>query len=95
MIAQRKAQSAPGPRVQKEKKQAVEKLRGRSKNTEKKLAATEREIAAVEEKLAALEQEILAAASDFEKLQQIMEEQAAWQKKLEELYEEWGALSEV
>ena len=41
------------------------------------------------------EQEILAAASDFEKLQQIMEEQAAWQKKLEELYEEWGALSEV
>ena len=48
-----------------------------------------------EEKLAALEQEILAAASDFEKLQQIMEEQAAWQKKLEELYEEWGALSEV
>lgn len=76
-------------------KKVEEKPKGRSKNTEKKIAALEREIAQTEERLASLDNEMVEAGSDYSRLQELMAEQAECNAKLETLYDEWGELSEV
>lgn len=52
-------------------------------------------MAALEEKLAALEQDIEASASDFVKLNRLMEEKAELEAALEEKMERWMYLEEL
>lgn len=95
MVAQRSLREQTMREQTREKKPAAQKTKVKSKNTEKKIASLEREIAQVEDALTALDEEITAAASDFEKLQELMTKQEAYQTELEALYETWGELSEV
>ena len=67
---------------------------GGQKALQKKLAATEREIAALEERLKELEAAIEANATDYEALGRLFEEKAAAEAEIEGKYEDWGALSE-
>ena len=71
-----------------------EKPGGGQKALQKKLAATEREIAALEERLKELEAAIDANATDYEALGRLFEEKAAAEAEIEGKYEDWGALSE-
>ena len=71
-----------------------EKPGGGQKALQKKLAATEREIAALEERLKELEAAIEANATDYEALGRLFEEKAAAEAEIEGKYEDWGALSE-
>lgn len=95
MVSQRTAQQQAAREHVREKKTATPKAKAKSKNTEKKIAGLEREIAQTEALCAALDEEISAAASDFEKLQELMAKQAEYQAQLEDLYEAWGELNEV
>ena len=71
-----------------------EKPAGGQKALQKKLAATEREIAALEEKLKGLETAIEENATDYEALGRLFEEKTAAEAEIEAKYEDWGVLSE-
>lgn len=80
--------------VMHEKTRPIKKSMSKPKNMEKQIAQCEREITVIEDKLGVIETEMELAASDFEKLQELLEEQEALNRNLEELYEKWGALCE-
>ena len=92
MCTRREIYRQSAPVVHKKKE---EKPKGRSKNTEKKIASLEREIAQTEEKLASIDNAMVEAGSDYSRLQELMAEQTECNAKLEALYDEWGKLSEV
>ena len=69
--------------------------RGGTRELEKKLRASEREIEKAETRLAEIEDETAAAdGSDYQALQALFEEKTALEARLEELMEEWAGLSE-
>lgn len=79
---------------QTEKKPRKEKPTGGTKQLEKELRATERQIQRLEEQNAALTDEMEANASDYKKLQELTQQQSALETELTEAYERWESLSE-
>lgn len=90
----REAELRNVPRFQPEKKPKKEKPAGGTKLLEKDLRATERQIAKLEEELAGLEQEMERCATDYQKLQELTEQQTGLESRLTEAYEKWESLSE-
>lgn len=78
---------------EKEKTPEKKKQTGGTKMTEKKRNATEREIAKVEEQLQALAVTMEACGTDYQRLQEISEQQAELEMQLEQLYQQWEELS--
>lgn len=81
----------PAPAAPREEKQ--EKPKGNHKQDSKRLAAVEREIAALEARQTQNRAEQEAAAFDAEALLAAMQEQSELEAALEPLYEEWAELS--
>ena len=92
MCARREAIKYTAPQKEKEK---AEKPKARSKNTEKKIASLEREIAKCEGRLNEIDAEMTASGADFARLQELMAEQESENAKLDALYREWGELCEI
>lgn len=65
----------------------------RDPKRERKMNATEREIAGKEEQLAEYDAKMEAVASDYIELQRLMEEKEALEKEIEALYAEWEKLA--
>ena len=65
-----------------------------TRNLEKQIAKLEREIEKQESLLADYDEKIQAAATDYAELSRLMEEKAAEDQTLAELYAQWEALSE-
>ncbi len=80
------------PKAEKEKKSRP-KRSGGTKMVEKKLAQVEREIAKLEEQAAALEEQMAEFATDYQKLQELIEGKEALEEQTAALYEQWEALS--
>ena len=78
---------------EKEKGSEKKKQSGGTKMTEKKRNATEREIAKVEGELQELAVKMEECGTDYQKLQEIADQQAALESRLEELYQQWEDLS--
>lgn len=83
--------------IAKEKKKSEQnnKAKVNPKETEKKLRAIEREIAAYETQIADVEKQMDAEASNYERLQELMKEKDELKDKLEALYSNWMELSEL
>ena len=61
--------------------------------TEEKRNSVEKEISKVENQLQELADSMEGCGSDYQKLQEIAEQQAALEAQLEELYQQWEELS--
>ena len=81
------------PEPVKKPKQDKPKPAGGTKNLEKQLKVVERDIAKTEERIAELDCEMEANATDYQKLQQLMEEKGQVEERLAQLYETWEELS--
>ena len=66
---------------------------GGTKLLEKKLAQTEREIARVEGRISELEEQMSEHATDYQRLQELSEEQQLLEAQLSGLYQSWEELS--
>ena len=83
-----KKQENKEKREKKQKKQP-----GGTKMTEKKRNSVEKEISKVENQLQELADSMEGCGSDYQKLQEIAEQQAALEAQLEGLYQQWEELS--
>ena len=81
------------PEPVKKPKQDKPKATGGTKNVEKQLKVVERDIAKTEERLAQLDADMEANATDYQKLQSLMEEKSQVEDQLAQLYEKWEELS--
>ena len=81
------------PEPVKKPKQDKPKATGGTKNVEKQLKVVERDIAKTEERLAQLDADMEANATDYQKLQSLMEEKSQVEDHLAQLYEKWEELS--
>ena len=79
--------------VEKKEKKEKPKAQNNNKNLEKKLRAVEREVEKQEIAVAEFDPLIEAAAADYQELTRLLEEKAQAEAKLEELMEQWEALS--
>ncbi len=85
-----KAAQAPAPAQPKKEKP---KRSGGTRDLEKQVAAAERAVAKAEEEMAELTARMEAAASDYKKLQELTERQAALEAEILERYETWETLA--
>ena len=94
--AQEEAEKAETPKPVKEKPVTERPARGNKAQqaARKQLTICERDIAKVEERLAALDADMEAAACDYEKLNELVQENETVQAELDALYEKWERLSE-
>lgn len=76
-----------------EQKHPKKKQTGGTKMLEKERNAVEREIAKTEEALQALAEAMEPCGTDYQKLQEIAEQQAELETQLEQLYQTWESLS--
>lgn len=84
----------PQAKKKEEKKEKVPKKQpGGTKMTEKKRNSVEKEIAQVEKQLQALADSMEQCGTDYQKLQEIADQQAQVESRLEELYQQWEELS--
>ncbi len=91
----REAELRSVPRFQPEpKKPKKEKPSGGTKQVEKELRAVERQIQKLEDAAAGLEAEMAEHAADYQRLQELMEQQTENEKALTEAYQRWETLSE-
>ena len=95
--AMRERQKALAPPPVKEEKPKKEKPKrtGGTKQLRKDLAAAEKRMEKLDGLLAALGEEKEAAASDYQRLQELLEQEAAYTAEYDELMERWEALSEA
>ncbi len=87
------AQIASVKRAKKKEKQQEKPQKKNQKQLGKQLAQLERDIEKQEALLKTLESEIQKASSDYQKLQEWMEQQSAVQRELEIMYAQWEQLS--
>ncbi len=85
----RKSLEKNAPPPVREKPKPQEKAPARDQKAERKLNALERDIARVEERLADFAPRIEACASDYVKLNEILEEKAALEAELAGMYAQW------
>ena len=94
--ARAEAETPPEKPEKKEEKKApvaaVEKAAVRDAKAERKRGALEREIAAKEEELAAFDARMEAVATDYVELNRLVEEKAALEQVIEDLYIKWDEL---
>jgi len=83
--------------VEKERKKPERNAREKVnlKEIEKKLKAIEREIAAYEQELGEIDRQMEEAASDYQRLQELLEEKEKLKTRIDALYENWEELSEL
>jgi ATP-binding cassette subfamily F protein 3 len=91
--AMKETQAKQEPVKKEAEKQQKPKKKG-NPNAEKQLARLEREIAKAEEELRALNQKREEFCSDYEKLLELDQEEAALKEMLDEKYLEWAELAE-
>ena len=80
-------------RKEKRQEKRAKKQPGGTKMLEKQRNAAEREIAKAEAQLEELAQAIDRCGADYQKMQELAEEQAAREAELEQLYQRWEELS--
>jgi ATP-binding cassette subfamily F protein 3 len=85
----------PDEKNQEKRPKQVRKKRVNPKDIEKKLRMLERDIMAYELMIEDIENEMEHDASDFEKLQELMEEKEELIEKMDSLYDNWAELSET
>ena len=81
-------------RVQKAKKEKP-KRSGGTKQLKKELAAAEKRMEKLDQLLEALNVQKEAAASDYQKLQELLQQEAAYNAEYDALMETWETLSEA
>lgn len=79
---------------EKKKPEQTAKKRVNPKEAERKLKAVEREIMAFELEMAEIDREMEKEASNYERLQELIEEKENLKSKIDSLYENWVELSE-
>jgi ABC transport system ATP-binding/permease protein len=84
--------AAEKPAQQKPKQETKKKF---TYGEQREYESIEGEIAQLEEKIAALDDQMAAAATDYVKLQELMEQKSALEEKLEERTERWLYLEEL
>lgn len=89
-----KTLAPPPPKVEKVKKEKP-KRPGGTKQLKKDLAAAEKRMEKLDQLLADLAAQKEAAASDYQKLQTLLEEEAGYTAEYDQLMESWEALSEA
>ena len=89
-----KTLAPPPPKVEKVKKEKP-KRSGGTKQLKKDLAAAEKRMEKLDQLLAALAAQKEEAASDYQKLQTLLEEEAGYTAEYDQLMESWEALSEA
>ena len=94
MRERQKALAPPPVREEKPKKEKPKRTGG-TKQLRKDLAAAEKRMEKLDGLLAALGEEKEAAASDYQRLQELLEQEAAYAAEYDELMERWEALSEA
>ena len=78
----------------KEKEKEANSKPQRTKNNDKAIARTERDIQRLEEKIAGLDQLAEENGSDYQKLMEIAAEKETLETELMELYEKWEELNQ-
>lgn len=86
----RKALSKPAPPPERQAPAPPPKPSGRDQRAERRLGALERDIGRMEERIAAFAQRIDECASDYVKLNGIMDERAALEAELADMYARWA-----
>ena len=94
---ERQKQLAPPPKPQKEEKVKKEKPKrtGGTKQLKKDLAAAEKRMEKLDQLMETLNAEKEAAASDYQKLQELAEQEAEYTAEYDALMEKWEVLSEA
>ena len=95
--AYRERQKALTPPPKKEEKAKKEKPKrsGGTKQLKKELAAAEKRMEKLDQLLEALNVQKEAAASDYQKLQELLQQEAAYNAEYDALMETWETLSEA
>ncbi len=84
---------APPPKREEKVKKEKPKRSGGTKQLKKELAAAEKRMEKLDQLLSALSQEKEAASSDYQKLQELLEQEGAYTQEYDQLMETWEELS--
>ena len=93
-IGERQKALTPPPRKGESKKGETQTVRG-TKQLKKELAAAEKRMEKLDQLLEALNVQKEAAASDYQKLQELLQQEAAYNAEYDALMETWETLSEA
>lgn len=94
-MRERQKSLTPPPKKEEKPKKEKPKRSGGTKQLKKELAAAEKRMEKLDELLEALEAEKEAAATDYQKLQELLEQEGAYQEEYDRLMETWESLSEA